>query len=136
MKTSNHPNKNDQPLLFTSAIYLSLLGGVLGILLFSIAALYFTKTKELVVGVTNLTSMDHVTPLYLLLFVGFCVVSLIGVLKMKRWQKSGFYIYTIAQLAILFLPAIWIDWNAFSVTNGLFSALFILIYLSFIPKMS
>jgi|GEM_PF-3586221 hypothetical protein len=128
-------SKNEEPLLFISAIYLSLLGSVFGIVLFGIAALFFTKTKELVIGVTNLTSMDHITPLYLLLFAGFCGVSLIGVLKMKRWQKSGFYIYTIAQLAILFLPAIWIDWNAFSVMNGLFSALFILIYLSFYPRM-
>ena len=126
----------DQPLLFASAIALSLVGGGLGVLLFWGTALFFGHVKELVVSVTNLTSMDHVSPLYFVFLGALSLLSLIGVLKMKKWQKAGFYFYLGAQLTMLFLPALWIDWNAFSVNNTIFTLLFLLIYLSFYRRMS
>lgn len=126
----------EHPLLFSSAIVLSLIGGILGMLLFWGAALFFTSTKEFVVSVTNLTSMDQITPLYFLLFGALCLVSFLGVIKMEKLQKAGFYFYLGAQLAMLFVPVIWLDWNAFSVNNTIFTLLFVLIYLSFYRRMS
>lgn len=126
----------EHPLLFSSAIVLSLIGGILGMLLFWGAALFFTSAKEFVVSVTNLTSMDQITPLYFVLFGALCLVSFLGVLKMEKLQKVGFFFYFGAQLAMLFVPVIWLNWNAFSVNNAIFTLLFVLIYLSFYRRMS
>lgn len=125
----------EHPLLFSSAIVLSLTGGILGMLLFWGAAIFFTPAKEFVVSVTNLTSMDKITPLYFVLFGALCLVSFLGVLKMKKLQKAGFFFYLGAQLAMLFVPVIWLGWNAFSVNNTIFTLLFVLIYLSFYRRM-
>jgi hypothetical protein len=125
----------DQPLLFSSALVLSLIGGGLGVLLFWGTALFFNKVKELVISVTNLTSMDQVSPFYFVLLGALSLLSFVGVLKMRKWQKAGFFFYLGAQLVMLFLPAIWIDWNAFSVNNTIFTMLFVLIYLSFYRRM-
>ena len=125
----------EQPLLFSSTIVLSLLGSSLGILLFCGAALFFKQAKEMIVGITNITSMDKITPLYFFMFGALYLLSFLGVLKMKKWQKPGFFVYLGAQLVMLFLPVIWLDWNAFSVTNTIFTSLFVLIYLSFYQRM-
>jgi len=125
----------DQPLLFSSAIVLSLIGGAMGVLLFWGTALFFNEVKGAVVSVTNLTSMDEVSPSYFFLLGALSLLSFIGVLKMKKWKKAGFFFYLGAQLVMLFLPAIWIDWNAFSVNNTIFTLFFVLIYLSFYRRM-
>lgn len=125
----------DQPLLFSASIVLSLIGGVLGIVLFWGGALFFNKSKELVESITNITAMDLISPLYFFLFGALCLLSFIGVLKMKKWQKAGFFFYLGAQATMLFLPAIWLGWNAFSVTNTIFTLLFVLIYRSFYRRM-
>jgi hypothetical protein len=125
----------DQPLLFASTIILSLIGGSMGMLLFFGAALFFKPVKETVIGVTNLTAMDHLGPVYFVLLGALCLLSLIGVIKMKKWQKAGFFFYLGAQLTILFLPVIWLGWNAFSVVNAIFTLLFGFIYLLFYRRM-
>ena len=126
----------DQPLLFSSAIVLSLIGGMLGMLLFWGAAIFFGPAKDFIISVTNLTSMDQITPFYFVLFGALCLLSFVGVLKMKRLQKAGFFFYLGAQLVMLFLPVIWLNWNAFSVNNTIFTLLFVLIYLSFYRRMA
>ena len=79
--------------------------------------------------------MDGLSAFYFMLLSALCLLSLIGVFKMKKHQKAGFFFYLGAQLALLFLPVIWLNWNAFSVTNTIFTALFSLIYLSFYNRM-
>lgn len=126
----------EQPLLYASTIVLSLIGNSLGVLLFLGSALFFSKTKEKIISVSNITSMDGITPLYFFILSGLCLLALLGVIKMKKWQKVGFYYYFSAQLALLFLPVIWLNWNAFSIINLIFSLLFTFIYLSFFRQMS
>lgn len=128
-------NEN-QPLLFVSTSLLSLLGGGLGIVLFGLAALFFNPAKAWVISVTNSTSMDRITPLYFLLFMALCLLSFVGVVKIRKWQKAGLVFYLGAQLTMLFLPVIWLDWNAFSVVNAIFTGIFLLIYFSFFKHMS
>jgi hypothetical protein len=135
MNANSLKQREEQPLLFVSTIFLSLVGGSLGIVLFGTGALFFEQTKAWVISVTNITSMDRITPLYLLLFAGFSLLSLVATIKMKHWQRTGFFFYTGAQLAMLFLPVIWLDWNAFSVVNSIFTALYVLIYFSFYNRM-
>lgn len=136
MKQNNPKQSENQPLLFVSTILLSLVGSSLGLVLFAAAALFFEQTKQLVIEVTNISSMDGLSAFYFMLLAALCLLSLIGVLKMKKYQKAGFFFYLGAQLALLFLPVIWLNWNAFSVTNTIFISLFSLIYLSFYKRMA
>jgi len=128
-------NEN-QPLLFVSASVLSLLGSGIGLVLFGLAALFFKPAKTWIISVTNSTSMERITPLYFLLFMGLCLLSFVGVVKIRHWQKAGFFFYLGAQLAMLFVPVIWLDWNAFSVVNLIFTAIFLFIYFSYYKLMS
>ncbi|KOH44328.1 hypothetical protein [Sunxiuqinia dokdonensis] len=128
--------KENQPLLFVSATTLSLLGSGIGLVLFGLAALFFTPAKAWVIGITNSTSMDRITPLYFLLFMALCLLSFVGVIKIRKWQKSGLFFYLGAQLVMLFLPVIWLDWNAFSVNNLIFTTIFVFIYFSFFNRMA
>ena len=128
-------NEN-QPLLFVSATLLSLLGSGLGIAFFGLAALFFNPAKAWIISVTNSTSMDRITPLYFLLFMALCLLSFVGAVKIRKWQKAGLFFYLGAQLTMLFLPVIWLDWNAFSVVNAIFTTIFLLIYFSFYKHMS
>jgi hypothetical protein len=50
--------------------------------------------------------------------------SLTGAIRMWKLHRDGFYLYVFAQLAILFVPVVWIDWQAFSTTNAIFTAVF------------
>ena len=126
----------NQPLLFVSATLLSLLGSGIGLVLFALAALFFSPAKAWIISVTNSTSMDPMTPQYFLLFMALCLLSFVGVVKIRKWQKAGFFFYLGAQLAMLFLPVIWLDWNAFSVVNLIFTAIFVFIYFSYYKLMS
>jgi hypothetical protein len=128
-------SNENQPLLFVSTTFLSLLGSGLGIVLFGLAALFFDPAKAWIISITNSTSMDRITPLYFLLFMALCLLSFIGLVKIKKWQKAGLIFYFGAQLTMLFLPVIWLDWNAFSVVNLIFTTIFLVIYLSFYNRM-
>jgi hypothetical protein len=47
---------------------------------------------------------------------------------MWKLHRDGLFIYTISQLIILFLPVIWLGWNAFSVTGAIFTGVFVVGY--------
>ncbi|WP_430974623.1 hypothetical protein [Sunxiuqinia rutila] len=129
-------DRENQPLLFVSTTLLSLLGSGLGVLAFGFVALVFEPSKNWIISVTNSTSMDHFTPVYFVLLMAVSLLSLIGVIKIRKWQKAGFFFYLGAQLALLFMPVLWLGWSAFSVINLIFTSLFLLIYLSFYKHMS
>lgn len=128
--------KEEPPLLFVSTILLSLIGGVLGIILFGAGVVFFNEAREWVTSVTNTTSMNGVTRLYFGLFAGLSLLSCIGAIKMKNWQQTGFFLYIIAQLLMLFLPVFWFDWNSFSVINAIFTAIFLTIYYFYSRQMA
>jgi len=43
-------------------------------------------------------------------------------------HRDGFFLYILSQLLILFLPAIWINMEAISVSNAIFTVIFIVGY--------
>jgi hypothetical protein len=47
---------------------------------------------------------------------------------MWKLHRDGFFVYSISQSVMLFLPAIWIGWNSFSATGAIFTAIFIVGY--------
>jgi hypothetical protein len=52
-------------------------------------------------------------------------LSLVGTIRMWKLHIDGFFLYTFAQTVIVFLPAIWIGSHAFSMSNAIFTAVFI-----------
>ena len=56
----------------------------------------------------NMTLLTSINPrYYLFLFVLF-IASLIGVLKMFKWNKRGFHIYSIAQILMLINASVYL----------------------------
>jgi hypothetical protein len=63
-------------------------------------------------------------------------LSLAGAIRMWKLHRDGFFFYGISQLAVLFVPVIWTNWNAFSFTNSIFVAVFVIGYGINLKKMS
>ena len=127
-------NYNERPLLLSSALLLSTVGSGIAVLAYFCAAVFFDRTGRLIETLTNIQTMQQITPLYFTIFFGLYLLSLIGVIKMKKQQKSGYFFYTGAQLALLSVPVLWLGSNAFSVTNTIFTLLFIAIYSAFLKS--
>ncbi len=127
--------QNTKPLLFNAALLLSAIAGCIAIIIYFGAALFYEQAVEKIQSITNITSTDGTSPLYFAAFGVLYALSLLGVFRMYQLRKCGFWVYLIAQLAILLTPIMWLGKNSFSMTNTIFTVLFILIYLSFYKRM-
>ncbi|MCY1634270.1 hypothetical protein [Marinifilum sp. D737] len=56
--------------------------------------------------------------------------SLTGAILMFQLKKAGFYIYTIAQVLLLFVPAIFVGFNLFINIGILFSSVFTILFIA------
>ncbi|NOU59383.1 hypothetical protein [Marinifilum caeruleilacunae] len=56
--------------------------------------------------------------------------SLTGAILMFQMKKAGFYIYTIAQVLLLFVPAIFVGFNLFVNMGILFSSIFTILFIA------
>ena len=90
---------------------------------------FFKIVTEKIELLTNITTTEHLSPLYFALLMSAFSISLTGAIKLYRMQRIGLYYYLTAQAMILFLPIIWFGSNAFSVTNAIFTLLFSGVYL-------
>ena len=122
-------NKKEDHLLLSAALLLSTMGSIIGAIMYFLAALFFNETQSLIIHLTDIRSMDNITPLFFDIFGALYALSLAGVILMKKRWKKGFYLYTAAQIVILFVPVLWIGYGAFSFVNLIFTLLFITIYL-------
>ncbi len=127
-------NYKDRPLLLSSALLLSTIGSSIAVLAYFCAVIFFNQTGRLIETLTNTQTMQKITPLYFTIFCGLYLLSLIGVIKMKKQQKAGYFFYTGAQLSLLVVPVLWLGPNAFSATNTIFTLLFIAIYSVFLKS--
>ncbi|MCW0484341.1 hypothetical protein [Gaoshiqia sediminis] len=118
----------ERPLLLTSALALSALGSSLAMFAYLGTAAFFDPARTFIQKFTDLQNSQLIHPLYLLIFGALYLLSLVGVLKMWKWQKTGYFFYTAAQLAIWSIPLIRIGANAVSSTNTVFTLIFIGIY--------
>ena len=114
--------------LFKGALLLSYIGSGSGVLLFLTAFVFYQKTNKIVTDLTNITAFQSISKSYLFIFGLLYVISFTGVVKMSKFLKTGYYLYIIAQLSLLFIPVFYIGINTFSVTNTIFTVLFITIY--------
>lgn len=90
-----------------------------------LAALFFEQASELIIKYSNWHSAEAISPLYFTFLMALSAISLTGAIRMWKLHRDGFFIYTISQLLFLFLPVIWIDRNAFSVTGAIFTVVFV-----------
>ncbi|MGE5393595.1 MAG: hypothetical protein ACM3P1_02570 [Candidatus Saccharibacteria bacterium] len=118
-----------KPIVFESACIFSLLGSILGLLFMLFFALFFDEMYRAIGTYTSYGSMQLLSPLYFASLMAAYALSLAGVIKLYRMQRSGLYFYLMAQLMILILPLIWMGPGVLSITNIIFALLFSGIYL-------
>lgn len=118
-------NNSDRPRVLEALCMLSFLGSGGGFLLYLAAAVFYRKAQEIVLKFSSLHTTDGLSPLYFLLFSLFFLISLLGVIRIWNLKRSGFYMYTAAQVMILSWPLAWMGLEAFSATALIFTVLFL-----------
>jgi hypothetical protein len=120
--------KSIRPNLLTALCILTFIGSGTSFLGFFLASVFFEKTSELIIKYSSTHSLEAISPLYFTLFMALSAISLAGAIRMWKLHRDGFFLFTVSQLIILFLPVIWLGWNAFSVTGAIFTTVFVVGY--------
>ena len=123
----NNKSRTRSPFL-TALCILTFIGSSIGFIGFFLASLFFETTSELIIKYSSWHSVDAISPIYFTILMALYAFSLIGAIRVWKFHRDGIILYTIAQLIILFLPAIWINWNAFSVANTISTIIFLVGY--------
>lgn len=121
-------NIKSRPAFLSALCILTFIGSTLAFIGYFLASLFFERTSTLIIEYSSWHSVEAISPLYFTILMVLFALSLTGAIRMWKFHKDGFYIYVLSQLIILFLPAIWINWNAFSTTNAIVTGIFVLGY--------
>ena len=121
-------NAAQRPSYFKALCILTFLGSGLSFLMYFIASLFFDEASEFIIKFSRWHSTEAISPLYFTLFMVLNAISLTGAIRMWKFHRDGFFLYALSQLLILFLPAIWINMDAISVSNAIFTVIFIVGY--------
>lgn len=124
-----------RPALLSALCILTFIGSTIGFIGYFLAAIFFEQVSRLIVQYSSWHSTDTVSPLFFTLLMVFYALSLTGAIRMWKLHRDGFIFYVISQVAILFVPVIWINWNAFSFTNSIFITILIIGYTLNLKKM-
>lgn len=114
-----------RPALLSALCILTFIGSSVGFMGYFLAALFFEDSAHIIITYSSWHTTDLISPYYFTLLMAFFAISLTGAIRMWKLHRNGFFIYSISQLAILFIPVIWINWNALSTTNAVFTFVFI-----------
>ena len=125
-----------KPILFEGACIFSLIGSSIGVLYTLVATLFFEFVSGKIEQFTNVTATDGLSPLYFGVLMAAFTLSLAGVIKLYRMQRTGLYFYLVAQAMILFIPVMWLGPNALSTTNAIFTLLFSGVYIFYFRRLS
>ena len=123
----NEVIKSRTPLLSAFCI-LTFIGSGVAFIGYFLASIYFDKTSELIIKYSSWNSTDAISPLFFTTLMALSAISLTSAIRIWKNHRDGFFLYIISQVIILFLPAIWINWQAFSDTNAIFTGVFIIGY--------
>ncbi|MDD2380649.1 MAG: hypothetical protein WCY58_04065 [Mariniphaga sp.] len=126
MKNTIHTKK--RPPLLRALCGLTFIGSSIGFLGFFFAALFFEKSASFIVNYSSWHTTESISPVYFTLLMALFALSLTGSIRMWKLHRDGFLLYAFAQLAILFVPVIWLNWGAFSTANAIFSVIFLVGY--------
>lgn len=144
MEQTNAPEAPKRPTFLTVlcilsfiAAGISIIGGIIGYL--GMAAME-TMGANLAEGMEQIEGMEEMPGMAdamavmkhakLLLIIGsiLTLVGLFGVIQMWKLKKTGFYIYTGAQVLGIVLPLIIVGGAGFSVMSVIFAIAFIVMY--------
>jgi hypothetical protein len=117
--------KTNRSNLLTALCILTFIGSGASFFVYFLASVFFEKTSELIIKFSNWHSVEAISPLYFTLLMALSALSLVGAIRMWKLHRDGFFIYTITQIILLFLPVIWLGWNSFSVTGAIFTGVFV-----------
>ncbi|MDO8952766.1 MAG: hypothetical protein Q7U86_09090 [Draconibacterium sp.] len=117
--------KTNRTTLLTALCILTFIGSTASFIVYFLASLFFEKASEQIIKYSNWHSVEAISPLYFTILMALSAISLTGAIRMWKLHRDGFFIYTIAQIILLFLPVIWLGWNSFSVTGAIFTAVFV-----------
>jgi hypothetical protein len=115
----------NRPALLSALCILTFIGSGTAFLGYFAASLFFDQTKEIIVDYSSLHSAESFSPLYFTALMALYALSLSGAIRIWKLHRDGLFLYSIVQLLIMFLPVIFIDWNAFSETNAIFTVIFV-----------
>lgn len=80
---------------------------------------------------SSIELMEYAAPLAIVSIIG-ALLSITGAVFMYRMQKKGFYLYTVAQLAMVFAPCMFVGFNFMTgmsmMGTGFFALIFIVMY--------
>jgi hypothetical protein len=96
--------------------------------MYFLASVFYEKASEIIIKYSNWNSVEAISPLYFTLFMAVSAMSLIGAIRMWKLHSDGFFVYIISQIIIMFLPVVWIGWNAFSPIGAIFTSIFFIGY--------
>lgn len=117
--------KKERPSFLSALCILTFIGSGLAFFIYLFASLFFKKASDFIIQYSSWNSTDDINPFYFILLLSGYIISFFGALKMWRLNKTGLFFYIFSQLAILFLPVIWLGWSALSMTNTIFTIIFI-----------
>ena len=120
--------KRYRPQLLSALCILTFIGSSVGFIGYFLASLFFEQAGELIVKYSSWHSVEAISPVYFTLLMALFALSLTGAIRMWKLHRDGFFLYIFAQLLILFLPVLWINPQAFSETNAIFTTIFIVGY--------
>ena len=117
--------KTNRPVFLSALCILTFIGSTASFIAYFLASVFFEKTSELIIKFSSWNSVDAISPLYFTFLMALSAISLIGAIRMWKLHRDGFFIYTVIQIILLFLPAIWIGWTSFSDSGAIFTIVFV-----------
>ena len=117
--------KTNRPAFLSALCILTFIGSTASFIAYFLASVFFEKTSELIIKFSSWNSVDAISPLYFTFLMALSAISLIGAIRMWKLHRDGFIIYTVIQIILLFLPAIWIGWTSFSDSGAIFTIVFV-----------
>lgn len=120
--------KNNRTPFLSALCILTFIGSGLGFIGYFLSSVFFERVSVLIIEYSSWNSTDKISPLYFTALMALNALSLTGAIRIWKFHRDGFYLYIISQIILLFLPAIWINWQSFSITGAIFTVLFVVGY--------
>jgi hypothetical protein len=121
-------NRHKRSPLLEALCILSFAGNGIAILIYLIAAVWNEPARQWIREWSSMYDVSGFTSIYFLIFTLLYALSFIGVLQMWRLKKTGFFFYFASQVAILFLPSLWLGKPVYSSVVIIFTILFTVLY--------
>jgi hypothetical protein len=120
-------NKIRPPFLSALCI-LTFIGSVISFFGYFLVSVFFEEVSDMIIKYSSWHSTEVISPVYFTTLMALAAISLTGAIRMWKLHRDGYFLYMFSQIIILFLPTIWIGWQAFSVTNAIITGIFIIGY--------